>query len=900
MRFQIAVLFLLPTVFGQSYMVSTFAGGGLPVSASPTSASLGGAPEAVAVDGRGNVFIAARNMVQRLDAATNALSVIAGNGLAGGGGDNGPAASAQLNRPSGLAFDSSGNLYVADLGNFRVRKISGAIITTVAGNGTQGSGPDGLPAVESQLSGPHGIAVDAAGTLYIADTNSCRVRKVVNGVMATAAGFGSCGYFGDNALAVNALLNFPSGVAVDSAGILYIADTVSHRIRRVANGVITTVAGTGINGFSGENAAATTAQLNQPGGVAVDSAGNLYIADTGNNRIRKVAGGLITTIAGGAVPLGDNGPATTAGLAQPSGVAIDLAGNIIIADSSNLRIRKITNGAIATIAGNGLTSYSGDGGPSLSAQIEPVGIALDSAGSFYLADARNGRVRKVTKGVITTIAGGSTQTYSGDGGPAVTARLSYPSSVAVDSSGNIYIADTLNNRVRKISGGVITTVAGNGQQGYAGDNGPAAAATLNIPNGVAVDAAGNLYIADSGNYRVRKISNGIITTVAGNGKQGFSGDGGPAANAQLGGAIQVAIDTEGILYIADQQNYRVRKVAGELISTIAGSSYGYSGDGGPAIFANLSPISVAVDFAGNLYITDYGNRLIRKISKSAISSIAGNREDGSNGENVLATMAQVTPWGIAVDLSGNVYFGDEQRVRVLTPVPAINPGGIASAANFLAPVAPGSIASAFGNFLNVAPALGSAPLQPSLSGLSLAITGAPAPPLFTVSSGQINFQVPWELADRQNALVSVTLNGQTGPQEPIEIAIFAPGIFRMDPLHSGQGAVVDINYRLVDSANPAVAGQTVVQIFCTGLGPVTNQPATAAPALSDPLSRTTTTPTVTIGGAPAVVFFSGLAPGAVGEYQVNALVPAESIKGSAVPVVISMGGASDSATIAVK
>ena len=311
---------------------------------------------------------------------------------------------------------------------------------------------------------------------------------------------------------------------------------------------INTFAGNGTFGYSGDNGPATSAQLNQPWGVAVDAAGNVYIADTVNNRIRKVANGVISTVAGNGTLgySGDDGPATSAQLSWPAGVAVDSAGNLYVADQNNNRIRKVSNGVITTVAGNGMPGYSGDNGPATSAKLYgPVGVAVDSAGNLYIADQPNNRIRKVSNGVITTVAGNGPDLYgnggySGDNGPATSARLNWPEGVAVDFAGNLFIADYRNNRIRKVSNGVITT-----------------AIYWDYPQGVGVDAAGNLFIAD--NYgRISKLSNGVITTVAGTGMQGFSGDNGPATGAQLSGPTGVAVDAAGNVYVADFGNNRIR------------------------------------------------------------------------------------------------------------------------------------------------------------------------------------------------------------------------------------------------------------------------------------------------------------------------------------------------------
>jgi len=391
-------------------------------------------------------------------------------------------------------------------------------------------------------------------------------------------------------------------MAVDPAGNVFIADRNNHRVRKVdaATGVITTVAGTGSDGYAGGGGLATAAALYYPSGVAVDAAGNLYIADTYNHRVRRVdaATGTITTVAGTGVQGygGDGGPATGATLSGPAGVAVDALGNLFIADEGNCRVRRVdaATGTITTVAGTGVRGYAGDGGPATSAELTfPSGVAVDAAGTVFIADRANNRVRRVdaTTGVITTVAGIGSFGYSGDGGPATSAALGSPEGLAVDGAGNLFIADTSNNRVRRVDAatGVITTLAGASGSGSWGDGGPAAGAALSVPGGVAVDATGNIFIADMGNQRVRRIDarTGIIsivagTIVAGNPLVGHGGDGGPATGATLSGPTGVAVDGAGNLFIADKFNNRIRKVAA-------------AGDGRPAAYTvtirNTSPAS---------------------------------------------------------------------------------------------------------------------------------------------------------------------------------------------------------------------------------------------------------------------------------------------------------------------
>ncbi len=372
-----------------------------------------------------------------------------------------------------------------------------------------------------------------------------------------------------------------------------------------ATGVINTVAGTGVAGNSGDGGQATAAELQQPVGLAL-SGGTLFVADSQNNEIRAVnlGSGVINPVAGnGSIGYeGDGGAATAAALDNPEGVAVDSSGNILIADSYNAVIREVsaTTGNITTVVGNGFASFYGDGGPATSAALhDATSVAVDSHGDLFIADTLNDRVREVnaTTGVITTVAGTGVSGSSGDGGPATAADLNFPTAVAIDSSGNIFIADFNNNEIREvnIATGVITTVAGDGTAGFSGNGGAATAAELNHPLGVAVDSSGNIYIADSSNQMIREVNavTGTITTVAGNGSTGQSGNGGPATSAELNTPTNVAVDSNGDIFIADTNNNEIREVSAATgdISVVAGNgTSGSSGNGGPATAAELSAL----------------------------------------------------------------------------------------------------------------------------------------------------------------------------------------------------------------------------------------------------------------------------------------------------------------------
>ncbi len=759
------------------------------------------APSASLLDSTGNLYIldSGNNVVRKVAASTGVISTIVGNGTSGYSGDGGPAISAQLSYPAGMALDGQGNLYIADSGNNVVREVAAAtgVITTVAGNGTGGYTGDNGPATSAELNYPASVALDRFGNLYIADAYNQVIRKVTasSGTISTAAGNGQWGYSGDGGAATAAELRDPYGVALDSVGNLYIADSGNQVIRQVnaGTGVISTFAGNGTGageiygGYTGDGGPATGAELNRPTGVALDGSGNLYIADTYNQVIRDVAAttGIISTVAGGAPACnslaGDGGPVSSAALCYPQSVFVDHSGNlyitspnwgrirlatapgavpamaaatptfsvaagtyatpqtVTIADSTpgaaiyvtldgstpttagqgykgpinvsgSVTIRAIAVGpgylasaptsaaytitapppaVINSVAGNGVSGFSGSGGPATSAQVGSLaGVAVDGTGNLYFADTTNNVVWEVAAktGTASIVAGNGTSGYAGDGGAATSAMLSAPNSVAVDKAGNLYIADTYNNVIRKVtaSTGGITTFAGDGQLGYSGDGGPAVDAQFGEPNSVALDSAGDLYISDAESHRIRLVSatTGVITTVAGNGNYLVSGDGGLATSAGLGYPSALALDSAGNLYIASANGGRVREVvlSSGNIATVAGNGNlgGSSGDGGPATSAEIYPQAVAVDSAGNLYISDWP-AAVRVVSASTgiITRLAGNGYYGYSGDGGSATVASLyLPEGIAFDASGNLYIADSGNYRVRevsSPAPTATP-----------------------------------------------------------------------------------------------------------------------------------------------------------------------------------------------------------------------------------
>ncbi len=506
-------------------------------------------PESVIVDNEGNLIIADTKAcrIRKVD-ASGIITTIVGNGVCGFIGD-GPATSVSLNRPSGIFSDNEGNIFFADTDNHRIRKLdTSGIVTTVAGTGNIGSRGDGFAATVAELNSPEGVFVDSEGNIFIADTFNNRIRKITagepdqeqeEGIISTIAGNGNAFFDDTIGPATDVTIGQTDGIFVDSSGNLFFSGNACW-IRKVdTSGIITRVAGRGFTpecGNFGDGGPATDAGLNFVTDTFFDNLGNMFLADFGNNRIRVVdSSGIITNFAGEgkeglpgkaskpalqlfsalAFP-GDGGPATEGELVNPSEIFIDNAGNLFITELSNNIIRKVdASGIISTFAGTGEFRFSGDGGPAIDATFfGPQGIFGDSAGNIFVSDTGNNRIRKIdSSGIITTVAGTGNFGFFGDGGPATEAELATPKGLYIDNADNMFIADTDNNRIRKIdSSGIITTIAGSGARDFFGDGGPATLAALNLPSDVYGDTAGNIYIADTMNNRVRKVSFGAEPT----------------------------------------------------------------------------------------------------------------------------------------------------------------------------------------------------------------------------------------------------------------------------------------------------------------------------------------------------------------------------------------------------
>ena len=658
----IGIHLLASSVVAQS-TIRTYAGGDIPAGGATALTQNIVSPGSVTSDGAGGFFFASNSTIFRVDAA-GTLTRVAGKRVPGSSGDDGPAISAQFSDSLRLALDSNGSILIADYWDHRIRRITpDGIMRTVAGTGgpccSEGDGgpatsaavgypkslavdrngyiftvdsrgnlryvnPDGM--IYTRATGQNGVtglAVDGSGDLFISFSSKHQIiRNSPTGATTVIAGNGSQGFSGDGGPATSASLTSPADVVLDGSGNLFIADGGAHRVRKIdTNGIISTVAGNGTTGFSGDGGPATSATLGGSFSIAVDTTGSLIIADRENNRVRKVdSAGTIRTVAGTGQGDLESGPATLARLTAPTAVAVAADGSLVIADSTiffnetlrtayGVAIRKVTpDGMIQTLhpnsdfRGTSVTSDrygnlflagtdDGDGSGSGSmlksgpdgvvrsfgsfyffdydglvprGEICVAGIAVDADGNVFVAVTITNSIWKIAPdGVVTRIIGGSFGSSPiGDGGPASAASLSLPNGLAIDGNGNLYIADSYHHRIRKVTpDGKITTVAGSGAAGFGGDGGPATSAKLWYPLGVAVGIDGNLYIADSHNNRIRKVdSSGIITTFAGNGTPGFSGDEGPPTDAQLDYPSGVAVDDEGNVFIADLKNSRIREV----------------------------------------------------------------------------------------------------------------------------------------------------------------------------------------------------------------------------------------------------------------------------------------------------------------------------------------------------
>lgn len=813
----------------------------------------------------GAVIVLCGEAASGQSAASFTINTIAGSDWVG---DGGAASRAILIQPQGLATDGRGNLYIADAGDHRVRKVGAdGTIETVAGTGIRGFSGDGGPATGAQLDSPYGLALDAQDNLYIADLGNARVRRVgLDGTITTVAGGGSlpAGGVNDGSPATAVSLSAPRDLAFDHNGNLYISDFDAARVYVLSpQGSLSTAAGSGKAGASGDNGPAIYAELNHPAGLAFDPQGNLYIADSGNHMIRRVRLGVITSYARAATP---------------TGLAFDPGGTLYVADASA--------GDISVIPLSGAAS---------AIRIAALEVSYSSGLGLY-ASAGN-EVVAAGGSVPVTLAGGGNLAH-GDGGPATAARLNHPSGIAADSSGDVYIADRDNNRIRRVAAdGTITTIAGTGVAGLSGDGGPASAAQLNGPSSVTADASGNLYVADTGNARIRKITpDGKISS---------------ATNLGLVAPVYAVADESGKLYIADSGAGKIltagsNGIPATLLSGLTSprglalDAHGdlYFTDAGAARVAYLSPDGtitnvgsqwsiprgVSVDAAGDVFVADTGRQQIVEVSPGGGSTvIAGAGTAGFSGDGGAAVSAQLGfPWDVAAATTGALLVADldNNRIRSLTPsaaapsqtqttspAPVAADVAVVNAASLApGPVAPGMLLLISGTGLNSA----------QISDATVAFGPNPARILSGDASG-ILVLAPVAIAGSSSVTLDVIYQNSVIASLPVAVANEAPALFTAS---ATQAAASNQDGTLNSQTSPAPRG-SVISLYGTGLG-----------VAGDPVS-------VTFDNYPAQVLYAGPAADYPGLFQINAQIPSGYLPSGNLPVIVTVGSSPSQAGVSV-
>lgn len=646
--------------------------------------------------------------------------------------------------------------------------------------------------------------------------------------------------------------------------------------------VIRTPAGSGVFGFGGDGGPATSARFSTPNGIALDASGNLYIADLYNDRIRKVdTNGIVTTFAGrfGGTFSGDGGPATEAGMFDVAGVAVDSAGNVYIADMDNNRIRKVdTTGKISTVAGNGNYGYTGDNvSATQTALSSPAAVAVDAAGNVYIGDLFNHRIRKVNaQGIISTLAGTGVAGANGDGGLATQAQLDIPEGLSFDQAGNLYIADSGSDVVRRVdTSGKISTFAGTGQAGFTGDNGQAKQARLNSPRGVVADGTGNVYIADAGNDRIRRVdASGVITTVAGNGQSGFNGDGITATQASLFEPAALSADPYGVIFLADSYNDRIRELKSAQLQFLGLSKYLLT------VGTSAVPLTLSGTGFENAFVT---------INGQSISST----QDQATGNLAVTLPASflATPAVVSVQVNKAGQTASERKIVVASPAQmnAAAPASV-SAASYQSALAVEAIGAMFGTRLATQFAVANTtPLPTSLAGTAIYANGI-ASPLFFVSPNQINYQIPANLAAKVNtSIVVIAADGVVSPGQ-LQVEAVAPGIFTANTSGSGGPAAVwttdGVNYFPVvnpDGSLKAMPAGAYVVLFGTGIrhAPDPNVPDGDGVAESVQVS---------LAGTSSAALYAGAQAAFVGLDQINFQIPASLAGRGKVDVIIIVNG----------
>ena len=930
------------------------------------------------LDSAGNLYVAGGNYAYKITPA-GVISTVAGNGSTTTfTGDGGPATSAGFSGIYALAIDRANNLYICDANNNRIRKVTpDGIVRTYAGMNGHGFYGDGGPATSAMLDFPRHVAVDNDGNVYVNDYNNNRVRKIsVDGIIRTIAGSGTCCSSPDGGLATNAFL-ITGPVTTDPSGNVYIYDIMTSRVRRVSpTGILQSYAGDGKEGFAGDGDSATTARFSGVAGVGTDSLSNLYIADSNNERIRVVTSvGGVSTIAGRSHFAGDGGPATAAVLHRPVGVVQTADGTIYFTDRVNHRIRMIaTDGKISCVAGTGDPGFSGDGGPALQASLYfPDSLTVDSSGNLLFVDQNQRRVRKITPaGIISTIAGNGNLAYSVDGVGAMFSGFAYITGIAADAGGNIYLSEGAANRVKKVTpiGGMITYAgtSANGApsgSGFAGDGQAASSAVFAYPGPLALDSAGNLYIADTLNYRIRRVeaSVGTVTTVAGNGKCCWAGDGIKATTAAVD-PYGMAADTNGGLWITDPVGVRYLGRDGIINRIAGGSDYGFAGDdqsANPNTMYNY-PAGIALNTSGEVIIADTHNSRIRKLQPNdatRMDVVSGNNQTGTTGTALNAFVVKLSgkagfaPFGVPVtfavtsgsaklstattptDLSGqsgisatptkagtltvaatagafSAVFTATIKDPVVAPPPdqpVISPGGIGQN-GFSVPavqtISTGAITTIYGS--NFMPA-GSAAQANSASGGNLSTKfagicvtfGNVKAPVFAVAATQITVEVPavtpgqvpvqvLRNCEEASELKSNVLTVSAAPASP-EFLYLSTAVDGKNPVAAltaegefvgAPGSISGANLR------PAKAGDILVA-FALGLGATDPVQVVGAPAAG--IGSVTLPVSITIGGVSLTaqdILYAGVSPSFIGLYQVNLRVP-DGVPSGNQPLVIQIG-----------
>ena len=627
------------------------------------------APAGAAYDAAGNLFVADGSTVRRVS-STGAVVTVAGSPLQSGSAD-GTAGAARFNQPSGVAVDAGGNVFVVDKANNTIRRITSAgVVTTFAGTAGVVGAADGNGAVAS-FRAPSGLTIDTAGNLYVADSGNHTIRRItptgdVTTVAGTAGTAGSADGTGNGAQ-----FRSPQSIAIDGSGRLYVADTGNQTVRVVTSaGVVTTLAGTaGVAGaLDGTGAGAS---FSSPSGIAVDAAGNAYVGETGNLLVRRVTqAGVVTTVAGTVNVAGStDGSGAAARFRLPVALAVDASGTVIVADRDNFAIRKVTPaGAVSTFAGAAIVQGSADGAAGVATFNTPFGVAVDASGTIYVADYFNATIRRITAlGTTTTLAGVAGATGYADGAGAA-ARFVTPQGIAVDTAGNVYVADKSAQTIRKISPtGVVTTLAGSPTVRGSAD-GTGAAASFNDPAAVAVDAAGVVYVVDNGPTVRRITPAGVVTTIAGGAGRVGAVDG-PGSVASFRFPQGITVDAAGNLYVADAGNAVIRKITSAgVVSTIAGTAGAtgtVDGQGGAARFT--LPTGIAVDASGIVFVADLNGHAIRRIDTAGNVTTVVGTADGLRGVRLGALPGHLDlPVQLAVDANGNLYCTDDNGVLRIT------------------------------------------------------------------------------------------------------------------------------------------------------------------------------------------------------------------------------------------